>query len=205
MGMRLVAKPGSPQLDIEMLRRMAQHDTDIQRLWRELQAYVPAAPGGGASSPYGEPRYGRSVAVVMDAPLYRTISAVGSVYTWNATAGDYRDTGDNITVYGTWLTGYFFAGDYLEAQWAPEPIERWYGRGCGQTRIRGVLDGALASQGTATLSVYNWTSGAWADSGVDVTVRNSLALAASIALGKTIHAMWHEQAQQWLEDGYSCA
>ena len=203
MGMRIVSRPGSPQLDIEMLRRMAQHDTDIQRLWRELQAYVPAAPGGGASTPFGEPRYGRSVAVVLDSALYRTTSATGSVYVWNGTT--YVDTGDNITVYGTWLTGYFFAGDYLEAEWAPEPIERWYGRGCGQTLIRGVLDGSLSSGNTATASVYTWSGSAWVDSLANVTVRNSIPLAATINSGTVIHANWHEQAQQWLENGYSCA
>lgn len=40
-----------------------------------------------------------------------------------------------------------------------------------QPFLEGKLDGALAANGTATLSVYRGAGASWADSGVNVTVK----------------------------------
>lgn len=57
--------------------------------------------------------------------------------------------------------------------------------------VRGVLDGALSYQGSATMSVWAWDGSAEADSTADVTVYDwTLSSGQSIAAGKRVSACW---------------
>lgn len=184
----------------EIERRLAALAGDIGRMNQLIEAVAPPVvpPGStSAASPFGGRYHGDWPVISLISPLYRTVSSTAYVLDWDGSG--YTNTGNIITVYGTFCTGYYFAEDYLTAKYAAKAA-RWEGVGTGQTWIEGTLDGSLAVDSSATMSVFHGAT----DTGSDVTIYASKLMAATLDAGTWVHASWHEANQHWRHSGNEC-
>lgn len=71
----------------------------------------------------------------------------------------------------------------------------------------GKLDGSLSSTAgsSATMSIWNWISGAWTDTTKNLTVyAPPLLSSGSIASGKWVRAEYHAQSRRWYVVSAEC-
>lgn len=184
----------------EIERRLDEAANNIGRLNQLIEAVAPpVVPPGATSSasPFGGRYHGDWPVVSLISPLYRTISATAYVLDWDGSG--YTNTGNIITVNGTFVTGYYFAGDYLTAKYAAK-AGRWEGVGTGQVWIEGKLDATLNLDSFTQMSVYHGAT----DTGVNVPYYASKLMAAALDADTWVHASWHEALQHWRHSGNEC-
>lgn len=134
-------------------------------------------------------------------PLQRSGSAGAIELVWDGTAFVERDVAED-EVYGDLTRGYHFTEDDV---WVVELENRLFVITPGHFQVRGTLDGALTSGGTATLSVTELDgSSNWTDSGLNVTVNEAIGLDADVDAGSVVIADWHEQGQIWIAKATPC-
>ena len=79
----------------------------------------------------------------------------------------------------------------------------WGGSG-SDFLIRGRLNGFLASNSFASLSVTNWNGSAWVDEGEDVLVYEALGLVQQLPAETVIYATYHAQSDRYLATHKAC-
>lgn len=101
------------------------------------------------------------------------------------------------------VNGHDLIGDSLaDVEWIQaDSGQAWIGD--RHPSIRGILDGALSSGGTATLSVSKWTD-SWVDSTRNEAVAEGLGVSTPIALGSVCWAEWERSRGIYLVTSVEC-
>ena len=121
------------------------------------------------------------------------------MYEWSEIASDWVDSGHNLTIWAPpTLTQSIAAGTWIGAAYRAVD-EAWYALVVDGQTIYGKSDSLWTYGSPGTVSIYTFTSGAWYDSGIDVSAEPPLMIDLFLCpAGTWLELKWHAQYGKWI-------